>query len=518
MSFHIRPRLLLCLAAVGAAAPAAAAADWPRAAADLPLLTMRVQAVFVSDTDGGRKTAITPTQVKAWVDKANEIFASSRIQLDFNPAAGSGYFQELKSTLLNNLSGTDNPSWPQQRASANALAAATPNDLLAIFRWGPGAGPTGGGFSWTDYDFVAMPGFNNTFVCGVQNIGLFAHEVGHYLGLAHTHGPSFNTVAEAQSYFVSNGRNPRVFEGDGRSDTPPDPFITALQCNPTATTVSLSGTSFDLPRSNIMSYYEPRSGVSPSQTWTMRQTLQLRSKQPLAQMVTESSATLVEAESIGRSVTRGSAFPQSMGGFLGKWSGNTQVLWLDGGVGSELRLSIQPPQAGVYRIYAGFTAAPDFGIHAHIINGQASAPLDLYAASVIPTGAVDLGVFNLKAGGNDWRVRTTGSNALAATRYGYGLDYILLSAIPEPLAGDFDDNGAVDGADFLVWQRQLGGLGDGTGADANGDGQVTAADLVDWSQAFGSQANLATPAPEPTIAVMLLTTAALFPAPRRRRR
>ena len=425
--------LFVSLAANGAWSRLAYAVDWPRADGVLPPLSMRVHAVFVSDDDDNRKTAITPAQVKAWADEANDVFTSAGIRLDFDPGPASADWQHLKSTLINSMSGVDHPQWTSQKAAANSIAAAAPAKVVTFFRWGPDAGPTGGGFSWTDYNFIAMPGFNNTFVCGVQNIGLFAHEVGHYLGLAHTFGPTFSTVAQARSHFVTNGRNPAMFDGDGRSDTAPDPFIAALQCNQRATSVSLDGTVLPLPRSNIMSYYEPRSDVSSSQAWTMRQTLAIRSGQSLTQTIPGESISLFEPENTRRLITRGFAQQQTMSPFLGKWSNNAQLLWLDAAIGSELKFNFIAPSAGLYRIQAGFTAAPDYGMHRHIINGQAGSTIDLYSRGVLPTGAVDLGLFNLVSGSNEWKTIVTGSKSLASpVRYGYGLDYILLVPVAEP--------------------------------------------------------------------------------------
>jgi len=61
-----------------------------------------------------------------------------------------------------------------------------------------------------------------------------------------------------------------------------------------------------------------------------------------------------------------------------------------------------------------------------------------------------------------------------------------------PGKADFDDDGDVDGRDFLTWQRRFGlnsgaTLADG---DANGDGRVDQADLSIWSQQYGKQTRL----------------------------
>lgn len=74
---------------------------------------------------------------------------------------------------------------------------------------------------------------------------------------------------------------------------------------------------------------------------------------------------------------------------------------------------------------------------------------------------------------------------------------------------DFDRDGHVDGADFLLWQRQLGStVTAGTGADGNSDTHVDGLDLTIWKGAFGSSTAVATGAgmavPEPS---SLLTAA-----------
>ncbi len=67
-------------------------------------------------------------------------------------------------------------------------------------------------------------------------------------------------------------------------------------------------------------------------------------------------------------------------------------------------------------------------------------------------------------------------------------------------AGDFDNDGDVDGADFLVWQRGLGTI-------------FTATDLNDWKANYGTGASSAlasaTSVPEPTSALLIFTACCL---------
>lgn len=80
----------------------------------------------------------------------------------------------------------------------------------------------------------------------------------------------------------------------------------------------------------------------------------------------------------------------------------------------------------------------------------------------------------------------------------------------EPISGqngaDFNGDGAVDGADFAVWQRGFGMIAqtDGANGDANGDGRVNAADLALWQAALGtsSGSGLGIPTPEPSAAAL----------------
>lgn len=89
----------------------------------------------------------------------------------------------------------------------------------------------------------------------------------------------------------------------------------------------------------------------------------------------------------------------------------------------------------------------------------------------------------------------------------------LISEPPE--FGDYDDDGDVDGNDFLVWQRTFGDTGASLAADGNGDGVVNADDLAIWRETFGQVAQAppvsatAYAVPEPTTALLAFMAASV---------
>lgn len=73
---------------------------------------------------------------------------------------------------------------------------------------------------------------------------------------------------------------------------------------------------------------------------------------------------------------------------------------------------------------------------------------------------------------------------------------VVLQSAPPGLAGDFDGDGDVDGADFVAWQTNFPTASGATQAmgDADGDGDVDGADFATWQGQFPT-------APSPTLSV-----------------
>jgi hypothetical protein len=78
--------------------------------------------------------------------------------------------------------------------------------------------------------------------------------------------------------------------------------------------------------------------------------------------------------------------------------------------------------------------------------------------------------------------------------------------------GDYNQNGTVDAADYVVWRKTLGQSGPDLAADGNSNELVEAADYYVWRKHFGRVAIGAaaqTPLPEPS-AFLLFAIAGLL--------
>jgi hypothetical protein len=93
----------------------------------------------------------------------------------------------------------------------------------------------------------------------------------------------------------------------------------------------------------------------------------------------------------------------------------------------------------------------------------------------------------------------------------YRLDLAKIPNLFARLAGDFNRDGVVDGADYVVWRNAMAGDVN-LAADGNGDGVITIADYNIWRANFGSTTAAATSVqviPEPTTLLSLLVAIAI---------
>lgn len=128
--------------------------------------------------------------------------------------------------------------------------------------------------------------------------------------------------------------------------------------------------------------------------------------------------------------TGGAWIVQEMQGFRsGHWSGNKQLLWLNGQrPGDRLELEFSVAKSGIYDLAAVLTKAPDFAIVKLSLDGNPlGEPLDLYhAPEVITTDSLNLGRHELIAGPHRLSVEIVSANAMADPRYYFGVDYLTL--------------------------------------------------------------------------------------------
>lgn len=92
---------------------------------------------------------------------------------------------------------------------------------------------------------------------------------------------------------------------------------------------------------------------------------------------------------------------------------------------------------------------------------------------------------------------------------GGGFAYVRAVEPTQPVTtGDYNNNGIVDAADYVVWRRTLDqSVSNGTGADGVPDGIIDGDDYNFWVTHYGEVVPLGSSVPEPAMLVMLLTMA-----------
>ena len=105
---------------------------------------------------------------------------------------------------------------------------------------------------------------------------------------------------------------------------------------------------------------------------------------------------------------------------------------------------------------------------------------------VLTKGEADGGYNYITAVIQDAQGRTSNNATDVVLKYSPAVA-AALSAPSAAAVGDFTDDGQVDGADFLSWQRTLGATVEpSAAADGSGDGVINADDLAAWQDGFGT--------------------------------
>jgi hypothetical protein len=392
------------------------------ARASEPLLEVPVLAIQVADDDGARAARIAAGDIATWVAFSNSVLRPAGVHVSFDPAD----LRLLRSTLLNNLVGVEQDDWPEAKRAADQIAARHPDRLVAFFRHGPGERATGGGFAWTDYNFVVMPGWADDSHCGHEHASAFAHELGHHLGLGHTFARVFPDADQAAAYLAERRGDVRAFDGDGLTDTAPDPGIRTTECWRGAE-LRLNGLRVPLPRRNVMSYYEERDSLTREQIRRLRWFVRERRAHQM-KLPKNDPAGAVEIEQLEIAASAGTeCSTQEMEGFgAGNWSGGQQLFCLSRGQQISVTVKLPIASSALQRIDLYVTRAPDFGVLEVAIDNQPiGAPYDGWAPAVLASGAISLGQRQLEAGNHELSFLVRSKN-LASAGFHLGIDAIVL--------------------------------------------------------------------------------------------
>jgi hypothetical protein len=129
--------------------------------------------------------------------------------------------------------------------------------------------------------------------------------------------------------------------------------------------------------------------------------------------------------------TGGKSQEQEMIGFPGQWSNDVHLWWTDAKPGDMLDLALPVERAAKYRISLQVTKAPDYAIVQFYLDGEKlGGPVDLYNATVVPSGPLVMGARKLEAGDHKLTAEILGSNEKAVKAYMFALDYVKLDAEP----------------------------------------------------------------------------------------
>lgn len=366
-----------------------------------------VRPIRLADDDGARQAAITPEQIVAWLNRANEVFAPARFGFSYDPAAG---IDQIQDSDLNGW--TEDSRWFSRLMRGNETAAGYPGELVVMIARGPD-GDSVDSFGSPHTDFVIVGEWEEETLCDEPDLEVLAHGMGRHFALPTTFSTTYPTVEAAANALANADQDRSAFDGDGFGDTPPDPAVYAEHQCSGEETVTIGGLEFDLPRENIMSLYQERNSLTLQQVDRARWMLELRRSNEMLSPTNTRTQGSVEAEDTltGTQGSCGLPFIQSMEPWIGtQWVDRDQLL-APSEDGCSLEFTLPVENAGAHEVVFLGTRAPDYGAVQISIDGETVHFEDLYAPTLLASGPVVLGEANLEPPTATVTVEVVGSNA-----------------------------------------------------------------------------------------------------------
>ncbi len=234
---------------------------------------LRLHIIALRDNDAGlNATTTTQAQIADFTNLANTAFAPARVRFTFDPTWDWTVLTDL--ALNKDLISDNNKNGQWTRA--NTVAARYPGKVVIFLRRAAGSNfafppntgqvvPQDSPTPPTVPNFIA---FNGNTAVAANNRQNFAHELGHFLGLYHTHLGWSNNIGTANRAALTaiEGRGPNAFDGDRIGDTPQDPGPEywkseghTVPCTGPATLISAKPNerSYTPNKNNVMSYFGP---------------------------------------------------------------------------------------------------------------------------------------------------------------------------------------------------------------------------------------------------------------------
>jgi hypothetical protein len=110
-----------------------------------------------------------------------------------------------------------------------------------------------------------------------------------------------------------------------------------------------------------------------------------------------------------------------------KWENDDHLWWTGVRPGSTLELILDTEKDGKYKLIAELTKAKDYGKIQFRVDGvKVGEVIDLYNSEVVPTGAIEVGTLDLKAGKHVVQIEIVGKNEQADPSYMVGIDKLRL--------------------------------------------------------------------------------------------